>query len=145
MHENPCLSCGACCAFFRVSFHWMEADPDCGGTVPPELTEPAGRHLVAMRGTNQPQPRCIALTGTIGEAVLCSIHPKRSSTCRQFSRSGESGLPNPDCDRARAAWGLAPLHPVAAEALVVPDASNDDHPDDHPDGDPRRPGTPDAA
>ena len=22
--SNPCLSCGACCAFFRASFHWLE-------------------------------------------------------------------------------------------------------------------------
>ncbi|HOC10952.1 MAG TPA: YkgJ family cysteine cluster protein, partial [Thermomonas sp.] len=21
---HPCLSCGACCAYFRVSFHWSE-------------------------------------------------------------------------------------------------------------------------
>ncbi|RBD09468.1 YkgJ family cysteine cluster protein, partial [Xanthomonas oryzae pv. oryzae] len=24
---HPCLTCGACCAYFRVSFHWSEADP----------------------------------------------------------------------------------------------------------------------
>ncbi|WP_142908916.1 CxxCxxCC domain-containing protein, partial [Klebsiella pneumoniae] len=23
---NPCMTCGACCAFFRVSFYWAEAD-----------------------------------------------------------------------------------------------------------------------
>ncbi|EMK5322830.1 YkgJ family cysteine cluster protein, partial [Escherichia coli] len=22
---NPCMTCGACCAFFRVSFYWAEA------------------------------------------------------------------------------------------------------------------------
>ncbi|MBB8903342.1 YkgJ family cysteine cluster protein, partial [Escherichia coli] len=22
---NPCITCGACCAFFRVSFYWAEA------------------------------------------------------------------------------------------------------------------------
>ena len=27
---HPCLTCGACCAHFRVSFHWSEADPDQG-------------------------------------------------------------------------------------------------------------------
>ncbi|HDN1328034.1 YkgJ family cysteine cluster protein, partial [Escherichia coli] len=21
---NPCMTCGACCAFFRVSFYWAE-------------------------------------------------------------------------------------------------------------------------
>lgn len=36
---NPCMSCGACCAYFRVSFYWAEAD-DAGGSVPAQLTEP---------------------------------------------------------------------------------------------------------
>ncbi|HDH0840599.1 TPA: YkgJ family cysteine cluster protein, partial [Klebsiella pneumoniae] len=21
---NPCMTCGACCAYFRVSFYWAE-------------------------------------------------------------------------------------------------------------------------
>ncbi|HBP8873638.1 TPA: YkgJ family cysteine cluster protein, partial [Escherichia coli] len=25
-NPNPCMRCGACCAFFRVSFYWAEAD-----------------------------------------------------------------------------------------------------------------------
>ncbi|EEX7666747.1 YkgJ family cysteine cluster protein, partial [Escherichia coli] len=25
-NPNPCMTCGACCAFFRVSFYWAEAD-----------------------------------------------------------------------------------------------------------------------
>ena len=37
---HPCLTCGACCAHFRVSFHWSEADPEQGGAVPAALTEP---------------------------------------------------------------------------------------------------------
>jgi len=36
--DNPCLSCGACCAAFRVSFYWREADGgESGGAVPPAL------------------------------------------------------------------------------------------------------------
>ncbi len=23
--ENPCINCGACCAYFRVSFYWAES------------------------------------------------------------------------------------------------------------------------
>ena len=34
------MRCGACCATFRVSLHWSEADPALGGRVPVELTEP---------------------------------------------------------------------------------------------------------
>lgn len=37
--HNPCMTCGACCAYFRVSFYWAEAS-DGGGTVPVDLTEP---------------------------------------------------------------------------------------------------------
>ncbi|EEC8989014.1 TPA: YkgJ family cysteine cluster protein [Escherichia coli] len=25
-NPNPCMTCGAYCAFFRVSFYWVEAD-----------------------------------------------------------------------------------------------------------------------
>ena len=32
------MTCGACCAFFRVSFYWAEGD-DANGTVPASLTE----------------------------------------------------------------------------------------------------------
>ena len=23
---NPCIECGACCAYYRASFYWAEAD-----------------------------------------------------------------------------------------------------------------------
>ncbi|WP_374212354.1 YkgJ family cysteine cluster protein [Thiothrix subterranea] len=26
MNPNPCMTCGACCASFRVSFYWGETD-----------------------------------------------------------------------------------------------------------------------
>lgn len=51
---NPCMTCGACCAYFRVSFYWAEAD-DAGGTVPSALTEPLTPFLRCMSGTNQRQ------------------------------------------------------------------------------------------
>lgn len=47
----PCLRCGACCAHFRVAFHWSEADFGLGGVVPVELTEKLDAHRLAMRGT----------------------------------------------------------------------------------------------
>ena len=31
---HPCLSCGACCAHFRASFYWAEADDQTPGGVP---------------------------------------------------------------------------------------------------------------
>lgn len=116
--SNPCITCGACCAFFRASFYWAEADEQMGGTVPTHLTEPLTPHLVAMKGTTGSTPRCTCLQGTIGEQVHCTIYPQRSSTCREFPFSGENGQPNERCDKARAAWGLPPL---LANSAVEPD------------------------
>lgn len=62
-----------------------------------------------MKGTNEKEPRCVSLTGVIGECVSCAIHSVRSSVCREFPPSWENGVHNPDCDRARAAHGLPPL------------------------------------
>lgn len=106
---HPCLRCGACCSHYRASFYWAEADDAMPGGVPVELTEVLTPHLRVMRGTNQPAPRCIALQGDIGHAVLCSIHPRRASVCREYPPSYEDGTPNPRCDEARAAHGLSPL------------------------------------
>lgn len=106
---NPCMSCGACCAYFRVSFYWAEAD-DAGGLVPSHLTEPLTPFLRCMSGTNQKQSRCVALAGTPGESACCTIYAQRPSPCREFLMSGENGEINEACDRARARYGLAPLY-----------------------------------
>lgn len=119
MTPNPCLSCGACCALFRASFYWSEADPASGGTVPPELTEPISPFRVAMRGTNQPKPRCVALEGEIGVSVRCSIHTVRASVCRDFPASWSEGEHNADCDRARATIGLSPLTPEDWRPIIA--------------------------
>ena len=42
--RHPCLTCGACCAHFRISLHWSEAEPGLGGLVPIDLTDPLRRH-----------------------------------------------------------------------------------------------------
>lgn len=106
---HPCLSCGACCAYFRVGFHWSEADPALGGRVPFELTEPLRTHERAMRGTSQAHPRCIALDAEIGRHSRCSIHDRRPSVCAQVPASLEFGERSPQCDRSRAAHGLPAL------------------------------------
>ena len=51
----------------------------------------------------------IALDGEIGKAVSCSIYLNRPSPCREFDQSGENGLRNEACDRARERYGLPPL------------------------------------
>ncbi len=110
---HPCLSCGACCATYRVGLHWSETEPVLGGLVPLALTEPLRRHELAMRGTSQANPRCIALDAEIGRRSRCSIHPLRPSACREVSASWEHGQASAQCDRARILHGLPVLTPVA--------------------------------
>lgn len=57
--------------------------------------------------------------GEIGQSVSCAIYLDRPSPCREFDQSGENGVRNEACDRARARYGLPPL-PVPLP-LSVPD------------------------
>jgi hypothetical protein len=113
--DNPCMQCGACCAFFRVSFYWEESSAGTADGVPTEFTSEVSDFLQCMKGTNQPSPRCVALTGKIGEKVGCKIYLKRSSTCRDFGLHLEDGkiVVNGEnlirCNEARKAWNLPPL------------------------------------
>lgn len=109
--SNPCLTCGACCAYFRASFYWSEADPAAGGRTPPDLATKLTPYHAVMRGTEIAPPRCVALQGTIGERVQCAIYDARPSPCRELQASWVDGARNERCDRARAAHGLPPLSP----------------------------------
>ncbi len=108
---HPCQRCGACCASFRVAFYWREGEAsEHESAVPKELWEELTDNQRCMKGTaNKHQPKCIALSGRVGENVSCSIYNNRSSTCRQFQASFENGKKNPRCDEARAKHGLKPL------------------------------------
>ena len=97
---NPCLDCGACCTFYRVSFYWAEAEA-CG--LPVHLTEQVSPFLSCMAGTNQSVPRCQALVGTVGARVACGVYQQRSSTCRELQPGDEK------CNKARARYGLPPI------------------------------------
>lgn len=119
--SNPCLSCGACCISYRASFYWGECDDHPDGTVPHELTEKLNDFLVVMRGTNRPNPRCIALEGIIGNCVHCSIYEKRASVCREFEVSWAYGTRNERCDACRETIGLLPLaQPVQPQPSPFP-------------------------
>lgn len=108
---HPCLSCGACCASFRVAFYWREAEPsEHESAVPKNLWEDITERHRCMKGTNNKHhPKCVALSGQIGEAAKCSIYNNRPSPCRDFEASFESGEKNERCDYARAKHGLRPL------------------------------------
>jgi hypothetical protein len=98
---NPCLHCGACCAHFRVSFYWAEAEAT---GLPEALTEPINPWHACMRGTADPHaPRCIALSGTVGEQVACAVYAQRPETCHEVTPGDDK------CIRARARHGLAAL------------------------------------
>lgn len=76
---NPCMTCGACCAYFRVSFYWAEAD-DAGGLVPSALTEPLTPFLRCMSGTNQRQSAarpCLAISATPFTALFMKTGLRR--------------------------------------------------------------------
>jgi Fe-S-cluster containining protein len=121
--QHPCLRCGACCGFFRVAFHWSEADASLGGCVPPELTEKLDHHRLVMQGTHAAPVRCSSLQGVIGAAAHCGIYPQRPSVCREVLPSWEFGTASAQCDKARLAHGLPLLTLLDWELPLV--ANND--------------------
>ncbi len=111
MEDNPCLSCGACCAFYRATFYWAETDLANPDGVPSEMTVKINDFMVAMKGTEKHPPRCIALSGTIGVSVACTIYERRSSVCRNFLPAWQDSAFVTRCAQARLAHGLVALPP----------------------------------
>jgi Fe-S-cluster containining protein len=104
--DGPCQSCGACCAAYRVSFYWAEAE---SRGLPPALVRQRDPWNACLAGTDRPAPhtRCEALAGTLGESVRCTVYAARPEPCRLV-------MPGDDqCRRARARHGLAPLPATA--------------------------------
>ena len=109
---HPCQRCGACCAAFRVAFHWSQAAPHAPDGPDEALTVKVRPFELAMRGTEGGSTlRCVALEGHIGRAVACRIYANRPEPCRSLAAAWENGQPSPQCDRARARHGLPPLSP----------------------------------
>ena len=106
---HPCVSCGACCAFYRASFPFFEVKER---GIPEDSVVEVSFPYVAMKGTHQcKEIRCVALQGEVGTfGTTCSMYEVRSSTCRDFWPSLEDGFAtNERCDKARMAHGMAPL------------------------------------
>lgn len=102
-HEgSACTTCGACCHSYRVEFAVYEL-ASAGGSVPDELTEPAGGIRYRMQGTGAVPIRCTALEGRLGEHAHCRIYPLRPSPCAEL-QEGSYG-----CNKARVRHGLPPL------------------------------------
>lgn len=98
--DNPCMSCGACCASYRVSFYWAEA---AERGLDEALIERVAPLYSCMAGTYSKAPRCQALRGEVGGAVSCSAYAQRPSPCREVT-AGDA-----KCLAARARHGLPPL------------------------------------
>lgn len=106
---HPCLRCGACCASYRVAFSWIETAPHTPDGIPEALTAQLDPQRVHMRGTDQSNPRCIVLSGTIGVDAHCGDYLRRPSPCHELQPAWENGLPSSQCERARLRHGLPPL------------------------------------
>lgn len=109
MTDFACLSCGACCAAFRVDFHRADLASDESPGVPAALTVALTATLVRMLGTDEAPPRCVALDGEVGQAVRCTIYEQRPGPCRDFAPYAPLGIGDDACDRARRRHGLSPL------------------------------------
>jgi Fe-S-cluster containining protein len=97
---NECQRCGACCARYRVSFYWAEA---WSRGLPDRLVDKVNPQMACMAGTNQPDPRCLALEGRVGGQVHCAVYEQRPEPCRQVEPGDER------CMEARRRHGLPPL------------------------------------
>lgn len=106
---NPCMHCGACCAFYKVSFSLSEIDIHEGGTVPVDYAVQISSTQYAMRGTEKKNKRCMALKGRVGHQVSCAIYDQRPTCCHNFIAAWEKGTVNPICNRARVIYGLPPF------------------------------------
>ena len=100
---DPCLTCGACCASFRVDFAVEELEGR-GGSVPEGLAVELNHFSCRMRGTDHASPRCAALVGTVGVQAHCGIYEWRPSPCREFEEGSDA------CEQARRRHGLPALN-----------------------------------
>ena len=92
MPEQACLSCGACCAAFRVDFHREDLAVAGKGGVPERMAVRLTPTLYRMSGTDDAPPRCVALEGEIGKSVRCSIYRERPGPCRDFAPYAPLGI-----------------------------------------------------
>lgn len=99
---NPCTTCGACCAAYRVDFSVYEVD-GYGGRVPQGFADEINGNTWRMRGTDHVPIRCAALCGQVGVKVSCGIYEWRPAPCHELE-PGSDG-----CLRARQRHGLPPL------------------------------------
>lgn len=107
--ESACQVCGACCVTYRITMPRQELDSMPGGHVPAALTQPYTATTACMREHPDTPGRCIALSGTVGVEVHCTIYPHRPEACREFAPLAQIAIGDEACDAARRRCGLPPL------------------------------------
>ena len=71
--------------------------------MPDDVVEELTPVYSCMKGTNQKNPRCVMLSGEIGQQVSCTMYEQRSSSCKEV-QAGDA-----QCNKARFAHSLIPL------------------------------------
>lgn len=84
--------------------------------MPEQYTEPVTSVYSCMAGTNQKNPRCVALEGKIGEQVSCGMYELRSSSCKEVQ------IADAQCNKARMAHNMIPFIQIEPD-----EAENDDN------------------
>lgn len=97
----PCVSCGACCAYFKVEFS-RENNPQ----VPWQKIIIQKDKKAFMKGAEKFKGRCDSLLGNLGENCSCSIYENRPDVCAAFPVWLNNGKQNPKCIKAREHNGL---------------------------------------
>ena len=95
--DNPCLACGACCAYSENWPRFSTEDDAALDLIPQELVNARGS------GMRCEGDRCAARKGKIGEATSCAIYAVRPEVCRTC-QPGDA-----ECAMARKKYGLPAL------------------------------------
>ena len=93
--ENPCQSCGACCAYSANWTRFSTEDDEALALIPEQFVN--ARHS-GMRCEGE---RCSALSGEIGIKTACTVYAVRPEVCRTCMPG------DPECTMARRRFGMA--------------------------------------
>lgn len=107
--KNHCISCGGCCAGWKIYFPIKELEPK--GTVPKKMADKFGIDYAVLKHTDDEIQKCKSLDGDLGKSVSCTKYDVRPTICREFKPSYEDGVKNIRCDQARSRVNLPPLTP----------------------------------
>ncbi len=97
----PCVSCGACCEYFKIKFKG-----DDNKQVPWEKIVIHSNGNAYMKGAEKFKGKCVAFSGEIGKECTCLIYNNRPDVCRLFPVWLPNGRQNPRCIKAREHHGL---------------------------------------